>query len=750
MLASGSRFTEEGFGAVGAGSLPPAVAVVSLPICYWCSDLWGIGMCESELDLEDGSTSELSGQWTDGWSTNSSDEDDSNGSEEMHTNEGDSGPSEYQGCDGGGCDVAASTEDHGNSGNIMSEQFSGPDPVNGFALLSAEFIGIEDAYTRYVAYAKDIGFVMRKGDSVKDEDGNIVRKFFYCNRKWRTKALVEKHNHDLASPAFTNVMQPHRKITEGHKAHIHSMHEAGFQTTQIMGFFAHMCGGYRNLNFISKDLYNYMDGVRQSRIVEGDVAATISYMKGKVELDPMAVVQYTYCAEKHLGHMFWSDGHMQHDYECFGTNHHRQTIIFVFYLLEDKKILSYKWLLSSFLEVMRHKEPKVVVTDGDESMRKEIRNEFPYTTHRICTWHLARNAVVNIKDKDFCAAFKTAVYGHFDVEEFDNYWADMVTSFGLGDNDLQRHTKRERCGQMLTWVENFVPAFELLLGARDYRSNEFIVDYKTLYSNPVMNTGLETKERSASKLDSFGSTEKFMFRKFRRPHHVYSVFLDRSCDKYACSCKLWERLGIPCRHIFCVLKELEKEELPNQLVLRKWCKDAKVAGSNGMDAASDPTEGVRVRYGALWSACLSMCFQATKTTEIYNIAMMEVARMSREFESLCVVGQSERRVQAAADQSHVRDPKVVRSNGEPRRSMNGNKGRRCRWCFGLGHDRRNCTAMDDDVDDEAVMLDLIYAIDCGNSHSGNFYGASMQEQACHDVLASAIVSSISTIPELKY
>ncbi|KAL4307064.1 hypothetical protein AHAS_Ahas16G0240900 [Arachis hypogaea] len=273
--------------------------------------------------------------------------------------------------------------------------------------------------------------------------------------KWRTKTLVKDHNHDLAPQEFTNVMAQHRKITEGHKAHIHSMHEAGFQTTQITGFFAHMCGGYRNLNFIRKDLYNYMDGVRQSKIVEGDAAATTSYLKDKAELDPMAVVEYSYCVEKHIGHLFWSNGHMQYDYECFGdvlafdstyrknlynkslvifssTNHHKQTIIFGFGLLEDEKISSYKWLVSS---LMRHKEPKVVVTDGDEFMQEAIRCEFSNATHRLCTWNLARNAVVNIKDKDFCAAFKTAVYGRFNVEEFDSYWVDMVTSFSLEDND---------------------------------------------------------------------------------------------------------------------------------------------------------------------------------------------------------------------------------------------------------------------------------------------------------------------------
>ncbi|RYR42153.1 hypothetical protein Ahy_A08g038616 [Arachis hypogaea] len=184
-------------------------------------------MCESELDLDNGSASELTSQCTDGWSTNLGDEDDSDGSEEPQTREGDSGPanSEYQGYDGGGGDVDALIEDHGNSENIMGEQFNNSDPVN-------------------------------------DEEENIVRKFFYCNRQGLcekkyyervdrkrphnpetrtncnanliTKTLVEEHNHDLASPAFTNIMASHRKITEGHKVHIHSMHEAIFLSKTVI------------------------------------------------------------------------------------------------------------------------------------------------------------------------------------------------------------------------------------------------------------------------------------------------------------------------------------------------------------------------------------------------------------------------------------------------------------------------------------------------------------------------------------
>ncbi|RYQ98779.1 hypothetical protein Ahy_B07g086567 [Arachis hypogaea] len=60
------------------------------------------------------------------------------------------------------------------------------------------------------------------------------------------------------------------------------------------------------------------------------------------------------------------------------------------------------------------------------------------------------------------------------------------------NSSLKKFIKSGNC--LLELVEN------LDRFVKDYRSNEFIVDYKTLYSNPVMNTGLETKERSASKL----------------------------------------------------------------------------------------------------------------------------------------------------------------------------------------------------------------------------------------------------------
>ncbi|KAL1367566.1 hypothetical protein AAHE18_02G060900 [Arachis hypogaea] len=55
-----------------------------------------------------------------------------------------------------------------------------------------EFNEVEDAYASYVAYAKSIGFAVKNGDSIKDHQENIVRKFFYYN--WQQ--LCEKKHYE--------------------------------------------------------------------------------------------------------------------------------------------------------------------------------------------------------------------------------------------------------------------------------------------------------------------------------------------------------------------------------------------------------------------------------------------------------------------------------------------------------------------------------------------------------------------------
>lgn len=80
----------------------------------------------------------------------------------------------------------------------------------------------------------------------------------------------------------------------------------------------------------------------------------------------------------------------------FGCNHHSQINIFGCVLVSDETTETYKWVLKAFLEAMGNKHLKVVVTDGNGATREAIRYIFSDTSHRLCGWHLHKNACEHV------------------------------------------------------------------------------------------------------------------------------------------------------------------------------------------------------------------------------------------------------------------------------------------------------------------------------------------------------------------
>ncbi|KAL4328724.1 hypothetical protein AHAS_Ahas13G0228700 [Arachis hypogaea] len=89
----------------------------------------------------------------------------------------------------------------------------------------------------------------------------------------------------------------------------------------------------------------------------------------------MTVARYTWTKDNRLGILFWVDDEMMSDYQVFGdvlafdstyhankyrkllvvfsgSNHHKQTCIFGFALLEDEEVRTYQWMLLNLLNVM--------------------------------------------------------------------------------------------------------------------------------------------------------------------------------------------------------------------------------------------------------------------------------------------------------------------------------------------------------------------------------------------------------------
>ncbi|RYR40770.1 hypothetical protein Ahy_A09g046502 [Arachis hypogaea] len=165
-----------------------------------CSGIW---WCEMDSDSEN--SSEFSAQWSDGWSTGSeADECETvRQSKEVDMTlldtEGSSRVADDAKDQGSSWATVRSVEEPNNSNRCEAG-------VTAEDLAIAEFDSVEEAYARYVEYARVIGFAVRKGDSGRDNEGNVVRKFFFCNREGCairniTRGLIDSgHTNQLQEP----------------------------------------------------------------------------------------------------------------------------------------------------------------------------------------------------------------------------------------------------------------------------------------------------------------------------------------------------------------------------------------------------------------------------------------------------------------------------------------------------------------------------------------------------------------------
>ncbi|QHN92439.1 Protein FAR1-RELATED SEQUENCE [Arachis hypogaea] len=644
-------------------------------------------------------------------------------------------------------------DEHGNFSGGASHAGDGGKirPVVAEDFLGREFVGEEDAYLAYKEFARTRGFGVRKGDVGEERlesrtDCKAKLKIYYDVQRsvWKVRTIFDEHNHELAPTMFSHLLPSHRKMSNGDKAQFDSMKKFGIPTSKIMTYMAGQSGGYGMLRFTKRDLYNYIHGQRMARINDGDAAATISYLEGKANADMTTVARYTRTADNRLGSLFWVDGEMMSDYQLFGdvmtfdstyrsnkykkplvvfsgSNHHKQTTIFGFALLEDEEVCTYRWLLLNLVDVMGEKTSCVVVTDGDKAMRAAIAEVFPAARHRLCGWHLEKNCVQRVKDTEFRKVFKKAMYANFEVEDFEEYWKKAVKSLGLQNNSWVQNTYElkeswataylrgmfcagyrttSRCEGINTYIKGFLKSTNSILElvhsldrvVKDYRNSEVTAQFYSTYYSPVLTTGLDSIELFASKLytravfrevkkqikgvatllfhgrDNISTTVVYKFSRMGAPGRIHKVLFDPDDKKIQCDCSMWNSEGIPCSHIFCVMKHEGLDQIPDSLIMRRWCKNAK--DSSRMPVTTRPGhEGRMLRYATLCSATSLVARLGSEEGEDFEFARESIASVIEKLRH--------RFYERAGGQpgmsawSPMKDPVVARTKGHTKKTCSG-------------------------------------------------------------------------------
>ncbi|KAL6124995.1 hypothetical protein ACLB2K_077503 [Fragaria x ananassa] len=199
------------------------------------------------------------------------------------------------------------------------------------------------------------------------------------SRVYMVKIFAPEHNHELATGNQIAFVRAHRHVSDAALALTNTMTRVSIRPCHTYEYMVEQARGYSVVGFTMKDLYNKLGQQRRTSPFERDSEGALSYMRA----------------------------------------------------LDEE---TYIWLLRTFLESMKGKIPKTVLTDSDEAMRKAIEIVMPEARHRLCIWHIGKNAFTHLKFEEKLKAFNRSVRKHQTAEQFERLWQEMIDEHDLHDD----------------------------------------------------------------------------------------------------------------------------------------------------------------------------------------------------------------------------------------------------------------------------------------------------------------------------
>ncbi|KAK1434063.1 hypothetical protein QVD17_10981 [Tagetes erecta] len=311
-----------------------------------------------------------------------------------------------------------------------------------------------------------------------------------------------------------------------------------------------------------------------------------------------------------------------------GLDHHKNHVFFGGGLLSSETIDAYSWVIESFLKA-HVKQPQLVITHDDDDLKEAIALTLPQSAHRLCMLHTMYNSPLEISEDilentGFMKRLHKLVNNTYvSPDEFEESWKKLIYECKLDEN--------KRLHDMFEIRERWVPAYfkhipmcylvkawNSSFWVQSHRANTLVqfllcfehemeelllnqrqLDYVTNTTTPMWWTHLPI-ERYAAKVYTrtvFADVQKEIWKGIWSCYIIsmvsqqgrkvcvikhdnkqitteFEVIIDLEDHTMVCSCMNFVRIGYLCRHIFCVLKHLPVNEIPDRYVLRRWKRDA--------------------------------------------------------------------------------------------------------------------------------------------------------------------------------
>ncbi|XP_016185399.1 protein FAR1-RELATED SEQUENCE 8-like [Arachis ipaensis] len=342
---------------------------------------------------------------------------------------------------------------------------------------------------------------------------------------------------------------------------------------------------------------------------------------------------------------------------------------------------------------MCSKKPSVVVTDGCDSMKAAIKYVFLEVTHRLCAWHMEKNVTTNVKEERLRQCFTRWLYSDMKIDEFEAEWDDAIEEYGLQNSFWAKETFQKRMMWANAYLQDkFCDGFRttsrhslldmvqnLELVMREYRNKELLAQFRSFHGMPVMTTCLDPLEKYATDV----YTREIFIDAKKEIVGVGAVNFLAKIRRSTTMVYTLEEYGDPGREILVLY-----DRIPERLVLKRWCKDAK-----SLDKYAEITEvgserGFLLRHGALHAVAQWMLYVGARIPSSFTHALNGLHTLCQELDSY----HENVRQKKANDTVDLHDPDVVKTKGAPRVRRQAGRMRRCTCCRKTGHTKRHCNA----------------------------------------------------------
>ena len=316
-----------------------------------------------------------------------------------------------------------------------------------------------------------------------------------------------------------------------------------------------------------------------------------------------------------------------------GFNHFKGVVIFGVALLYDETSASFEWLFREFLKAHKNKKPQTLFTDQDPALAKALHEVMPKTYHGLCSWHLMQNGIKHLgarmkNGSNLLRDLKFCMYKYVEKYDFEIAWDKLVDDYDLKKSGWISSLYKIKEKWVKCYMKNVVT-----IGMRSTQLSEsFNADLKS-YLKPDLDIiqffkhfDRVVNDKRYNELQcEFESRQKLprlkmehspllqqaaqtytlpMFDLFQKEYDKYSaayikngkegeitheyligmhnedeefkVLFDPSIATISCSCKKFESFGILCCHAIKVLDVKDIKSIPNQYILKRWTREAKI------------------------------------------------------------------------------------------------------------------------------------------------------------------------------